>query len=189
MSEKVADINRDRKIDLYNEQHGVCAYCGKPLTYSRSTVDHIVPQALAKYTDLDPAILTDDANVVISCFDCNRRKGSELPLVTYLPKFLSSDKRERVVSFINSDVIQDKIAEYQDLVTKLIEDNGGKCYCCHRKLSSSDDASIRRLDWNKPRELGNIVAVCHKCSGQACIASPRMQVIRRGYSDFNCRRI
>ena len=61
-----------------------CAYCGRILTKSKATVDHIIPIALANRSPRHKRMLTirgiktvnDVRNLTASCLKCNSRKGS-----------------------------------------------------------------------------------------------------------------
>jgi 5-methylcytosine-specific restriction endonuclease McrA len=60
------DATRDRYITSGGV--GVCAYCFCRLTRDDATIDHVVPKSRGGTNDL--------RNLVISCAECNRQKGS-----------------------------------------------------------------------------------------------------------------
>lgn len=57
---------------LLVNQHGLCAYCGMPLT-SKYDVDHVVPLSQGGSNDKD--------NIALACPPCNGSKGSKSLLV------------------------------------------------------------------------------------------------------------
>jgi 5-methylcytosine-specific restriction endonuclease McrA len=69
MGRKAAARARSR---LWEIQDGLCAYCDERLTILRgprlATIDHIIPTCSGGSDD--------DQNLVLSCWECNRMKGS-----------------------------------------------------------------------------------------------------------------
>jgi 5-methylcytosine-specific restriction endonuclease McrA len=61
--------------NVYIRDNGECQYCGRPLhLYKRNdksefTFDHVIPRSLGGQTTWE--------NVVISCVDCNKKKGNK----------------------------------------------------------------------------------------------------------------
>lgn len=53
-----------------------CQYCDKKFSYNELTYDHVIPKALWKDRLSSPTSWT---NIVTSCIDCNRKKGSRTP--------------------------------------------------------------------------------------------------------------
>lgn len=66
------------KDTLFYRDHGMCAYCEKPLTIGTTTYDHIHPQCLGGEHSWE--------NVVASCALCNSKKGHHLPKGIWKPK-------------------------------------------------------------------------------------------------------
>ena len=64
-------ITRFTRVDLFARDEGKCQYCDKQLTKEVSTIDHIVPRSRGGTTTWE--------NCVISCSDCNGRKGNRTP--------------------------------------------------------------------------------------------------------------
>jgi len=60
--------NRD---DLYRRDHGRCQYCDVKLNKDHFTVDHIMPSSRGGATSWE--------NCVVSCHDCNNKKGNKTP--------------------------------------------------------------------------------------------------------------
>jgi len=50
---------------------GRCQYCGRKISRTEATYDHVVPRARGGVTSWD--------NVVIACFRCNQKKGGRTP--------------------------------------------------------------------------------------------------------------
>lgn len=72
------DTVKLRRETLFYRDHGLCAYCEKPMTLSETTYDHIHPQSMGGPHTWE--------NVVASCGACNSRKGSHLPTGQWKPK-------------------------------------------------------------------------------------------------------
>jgi hypothetical protein len=56
---------------LIKRDNGTCQYCSKKLIHSQITIDHIVPKSQKGKTSFK--------NCVVSCYECNSRKGSKTP--------------------------------------------------------------------------------------------------------------
>ena len=72
--------------NVFIRDKGVCQYCGKKLTKSSSTLDHVIPRSKG-------GTLTWN-NIVLCCVSCNQKKGNRLLEQTNLnlknqPKTLS----------------------------------------------------------------------------------------------------
>jgi 5-methylcytosine-specific restriction endonuclease McrA len=67
-----------KRETLFYRDHGLCAYCEKPLVLGEVTYDHIRPQSMGGPHTWE--------NVVASCGACNSRKGSHLPVGQWKPK-------------------------------------------------------------------------------------------------------
>lgn len=57
--------------NLYTRDHGKCQYCGKRLTLSELTYDHVIPKSRGGQTTWE--------NVVTCCVTCNGKKGARTP--------------------------------------------------------------------------------------------------------------
>ena len=57
--------------NLFVRDKQQCQYCGKKLSFSQMSLDHVVPRSQGGGTSWD--------NVVCSCFPCNSRKGGRTP--------------------------------------------------------------------------------------------------------------
>lgn len=65
----------------------ICSYCGRKLSTRKNhddrspnatTIDHVIPLSVGGANSF--------ANVVLSCFDCNGRKGNSLRTPEYGPR-------------------------------------------------------------------------------------------------------
>ena len=57
--------------NIYERDNGKCQYCGKDISISQLTFDHVMPRSRGGLTTWE--------NIVASCKDCNTRKGNKLP--------------------------------------------------------------------------------------------------------------
>ena len=62
---------RFSRINIYARDSFTCQYCGVRHPRSELNLDHVVPRALGGRSTWE--------NVVCSCLECNRRKGSRTP--------------------------------------------------------------------------------------------------------------
>lgn len=67
-----------RRESLFYRDHGLCAYCEKPLTISRVTYDHVYPKTHGGRHKWD--------NVVAACIRCNLKKDNSLPVGEWKPR-------------------------------------------------------------------------------------------------------
>lgn len=63
-------IKKSIRQQVYEQGNGICAICGKPVTYEEFTVDHINPLANGGKNDL--------SNYQIACFACNQLKSDSV---------------------------------------------------------------------------------------------------------------
>jgi len=59
------------KTNLYTRDKGICGYCGEHITFSKATIDHIIPKSKGGKHRW--------RNVILSCMPCNTRKGDRTP--------------------------------------------------------------------------------------------------------------
>tara|TARA_B110000503_G_C7011842_1_gene356041 strand:- start:241 stop:807 length:567 start_codon:yes stop_codon:yes gene_type:complete len=76
---KLKDLVRMRRESLFYRDHGLCAYCEKPITISGLTYDHVIPQSKGGSSDWE--------NIVCACGLCNTKKGNSMPVGIWKPKF------------------------------------------------------------------------------------------------------
>lgn len=63
--------SQDVRKMLYNKAEGKCTLCGKKLTFSEMTLDHIIPLMQNGKDEVE--------NLQVCCYQCNQLKGSILP--------------------------------------------------------------------------------------------------------------
>ncbi len=76
--QKIKEVVRLRRESLFYRDHGICAYCERPLSISGLTVDHVLAQSLGGTTVWN--------NVVAACSRCNAKKGDSKPIGIWKPK-------------------------------------------------------------------------------------------------------
>lgn len=64
-------VIRFSRENVYARDHGRCQYCGKDVTRSEATYDHVVPRSQGGGTHWE--------NIVIACVPCNQAKGGKTP--------------------------------------------------------------------------------------------------------------
>lgn len=60
--------------ELFEKQDGLCAYCDEPMSGfggRMASFDHVVPECAGG--------ASDESNLVLACWQCNRLKGSMTP--------------------------------------------------------------------------------------------------------------
>ena len=69
---KMRRINSVRfsRRNIWLRDEGKCQYCNKSVSIKQFTIDHVHPKAAGGKTSWD--------NVVVSCYDCNQKKGEKL---------------------------------------------------------------------------------------------------------------
>lgn len=68
-------ISNVARTNIYNKSNGRCEICGRPLTATESTIDHITPISRGGTNSMD--------NLRNVCSDCNALKGSRLDSEMY----------------------------------------------------------------------------------------------------------
>lgn len=99
------------KAHLRREQHGRCVFCRRIIDESQcaSTIEHILPKS--KY----PQFETYPENLVLSCHDCNNKKGERVPLIEDLCSIDLSCYPPESDLFIIIYPYQDKYEEHIDV--------------------------------------------------------------------------
>lgn len=64
--------------NLYIRDNGICAYSGKPITESESSIDHVIPRSKGGRDEW--------ANVVLCSYILNQLKSDSLPTGKWVPK-------------------------------------------------------------------------------------------------------
>jgi len=97
--------------NVYIRDRGICQYCGKKVSISTFTFDHVVPQCMGGRSTWD--------NVVVSCLVCNSEKGSK-PLNKYKRSLIRKPFAPRLnkaapahmVSKVASEILHETWADY-----------------------------------------------------------------------------
>ncbi len=82
----IPHMAKPTKRGVYERDHGICGYCGKPMALAAATLDHIVPQSQGGPTTWE--------NLVLACRRCNTKKADrslkeahmKLLVRPYMPK-------------------------------------------------------------------------------------------------------
>lgn len=77
-NQRIKENVKLRRESLFYRDHGVCAYCERPLTIGELTYDHVYPRRRGGPHSWD--------NVVAACSSCNLRKADRLPEGEWKPK-------------------------------------------------------------------------------------------------------
>jgi hypothetical protein len=57
--------------NVYDRDHGICQYCGHPVSIAKFTFDHVKPRTYGGLTRWE--------NIVCACLKCNSKKGGRTP--------------------------------------------------------------------------------------------------------------
>lgn len=73
----VPHVPMPTKPGVYRRDRGVCAYCGRTISFEDASMDHIVPQSLDGPATWD--------NLVNACRRCNEKKANRTPEQANMP--------------------------------------------------------------------------------------------------------
>lgn len=62
---------RKRRLEIWNDQGRRCCWCRLPIHRDATTIEHLIPRARGGGSSW--------ANLAVSCFPCNHRRGRRLP--------------------------------------------------------------------------------------------------------------
>jgi len=65
------------KAGIYRRDRGVCAYCGRSISFEDASMDHVLPQSLGGPAAWD--------NLVNACRRCNEKKANRTPEQAGMP--------------------------------------------------------------------------------------------------------
>lgn len=86
-------FTKDDREFLLLKTNGVCGHCGKPLTGSTATVDHVVP--------VNNHGTNDERNLVCLCYECNQSKGSRIVAPSGYYKYLNKEAMRDTLDYFN----------------------------------------------------------------------------------------
>lgn len=73
----VPHVPMPTKPGIYRRDRGQCAYCGRPVSFAETSMDHVIPQAQG-----GPATWE---NLVNACRRCNEKKADRTPEQAGMP--------------------------------------------------------------------------------------------------------
>ena len=73
----VPHVPMPTKAGVYRRDRGVCAYCGRLISFEEASMDHIIPQSLGGPASWD--------NLVNACRRCNEKKANRTPEQAGMP--------------------------------------------------------------------------------------------------------
>ena len=73
----VPHVPMPTKAGVYRRDRGVCAYCGRLISFEEASMDHIIPQSLGGPATWD--------NLVNACRRCNEKKANRTPEQAGMP--------------------------------------------------------------------------------------------------------
>lgn len=92
--------------NIYERDHGVCQYCGKPVSFKAFTFDHVIPKSRGGLTTWN--------NIVCSCLTCNAHKANKTP------KEANMKLRQKPFAPLLADNFQDGILNRMRSVSRII---------------------------------------------------------------------
>lgn len=143
----------------------ICSICGLYIENGESTVDHVLPKALAKWSSCDD--LTSDVmshnNTVRAHRLCNWRKGCTIPTIDDIDAmYIPSNKR----IWLKAKAIEyaDYIERFNHELYLLIAKQRFRCARCGVRICINNSV-LRRKDNSKPRDwVRNAQVLCYGCS-------------------------
>lgn len=159
-----------------------CSICGKLVPFSETNVDHIIPQAIFKWT---AAYMTDEEvekyaeicrspfNKTLTCCNCNFDKASSLDI----PEYISDEQKE----FVRTSLVQmeDLLFKYQKLLRSVLRKYNYKCLICGKTIGMKN-VSLRRANEHGPRIIDNAISVCF---------DKKCQTIYKGNANYNFKTV
>jgi len=99
---------RFSRRNLFTRDNQRCQYCGRNLTMSQMSMDHVIPRRLGGETKWD--------NVVCSCVACNTRKGGRTPKQAHM-QLKTKPTKPSHHSLINISIAHPKYAIWQTFLS------------------------------------------------------------------------
>ncbi|MCI0709768.1 MAG: tetratricopeptide repeat protein [Chloroflexi bacterium] len=124
--ESVRNISKSLRFDVFQRDNHTCQYCGRTTPDVVLEVDHLIPVSKGG---------TDDfANLVTSCFDCNRGKSDKI-IQEFTGGFSQEAWREKIRRK-RSEVLQERRARIDEVKEAWLEALGRKY------LNKQDETAI-----------------------------------------------
>lgn len=73
----IPHVPNPSKVGIYRRDRGVCAYCGRVVSFAEASMDHIVPQHQGGPTTWE--------NLINACRRCNEKKANRTPEQARMP--------------------------------------------------------------------------------------------------------
>lgn len=122
-------ISKKARFDVFKRDGFCCQYCGNKPPQTTLEIDHIDPVANGGDNSI--------ANLVTSCFDCNRGKSDRL--LTAVPDSLS-EKAKRIKE------CEEQLAEYRKIINAQSERIETDCWSVIHAMFGQETNSLR-TDW------------------------------------------
>ena len=116
-------ISKKLRFEVFKRDSFACQYCGKTPPVVTLEIDHIIPVSKNGKTEID--------NLITSCFDCNRGKGSveltSLPETTQSKMEIMAEREEQYKSLKKLQLrihkrINKEINQIEEVYTREFED-------------------------------------------------------------------
>lgn len=97
---------------ILEDDGNYCAYCGRKLSHSNLTMDHIIP--------LSKGGRSRKSNLVLCCKPCNQKKGN-MDLATFLPHITNPNPPERLAKKVEFIKQMNRKAEHRETWGDVLE--------------------------------------------------------------------
>lgn len=117
-------MSTSTRVKVYQQGNGICAICGKPVSYEEFTIDHIIPLSRGGGNELN--------NLQIACKGCNELKNNRTDpelnkgLAAILSHQLTLDPNSDVSDMLIRTIVRSKIAKmyedvnYNNMITRCV---------------------------------------------------------------------
>lgn len=122
---------KQKRERLYSQYNGHCAYCGKSISRSEMTIDHIVPKSKGGSND--------DDNLLPACRACNLGKG-RMSLEEFSEVYFENSPNPKVEKFYFERQSVPSDSEAYVLMEDLLLQNAYLLYCIEH-ISRHDDSN------------------------------------------------
>lgn len=117
---------RFSKENVFTRDKGRCQYCGDRISRYAATYDHVVPRTQGGQTRWD--------NIVISCRDCNQKKGGRTPVQAGMRLLSEPDKPKHLPETLRLTFTRSSVpSQWKSYLQSVV-------YACDMHAELSDDA-------------------------------------------------